>query len=493
MGTSLNGLIISVLIYEFLVIGGIGFYLSREAKKGKDSFLLSGRDLPVFAVGVTLALTVLGSAHIFGLMETAWHLGAVSMWFSFAHVILIAVVCLGTGRWVRRLNVSTVPELIEMLYGPKIRIITACIMAPTIFGLLTMETQAIGIAFASMTGWSIQKGAIIGGIIGVFYVVLAGMKEIAWINLINTVVMYLGMIIAAIYLAKALPGQNWDYVSEYYVNEGQPWMTNIFGTPDLMFTFSLGVILSVVFAQGISQMTLQTAMSAKSERTVKKSLWIAAIVNGVFGVFAVCIGLAAKALPEFHALGPKLAGATLIVELLPNWVVVWLLASFLGALLSTFAMTAITPATIFVKDLYVKIYEPEASDEKQTRLARIVIIVLSILAIVVAMANPPIVSAITWLFAWLIPVFWIVIIGLFWKRSTIAATVTLSVCWIVNLLWSFTSLPGVLGVRLENAHVIFILSIVLGFTLSAFTKGERGLFRKNRYEMDLEKRTSAMK
>jgi SSS family solute:Na+ symporter len=191
----MNSIVLAVLIYEILVIGGIGYYLSKKAKEGNDSFLLSGRDLPVVVVGITLALTVLGSAHIFGLMETAWHLGAVSMWFSFSHVILITVVCLGTGRWVRRLNVSTVPELVEMLFGSKVRILVACVMAPSIFGLLTMETQAIGVAFASMTGWSIQKGALIGGIIGIFYVVL--MKEVAWVNLVNTIVMYIGMIVAA--------------------------------------------------------------------------------------------------------------------------------------------------------------------------------------------------------------------------------------------------------------------------------------------------------
>ncbi len=474
----MNGVLIAVILYEVVVVGSIGLYLAREAKHGKDSFLLSNRDLPASIVGVTLALTVLGSAHVFGLMELAWDIGAVSLWFSFAHVILLCLVCLSTGRWVRRLNVATVPELIEKLFGKKMRTIIACVMAPTIFGLLTMETQAIGITFAALTGWSIQKGAIVGGLIGIFYVVLAGMKEVGWVNLVNTIVMYLGMIVAAVFIGTSLPGGDWDSVSNYYLNEGQAWMLNIMGTPELLFNFALGVVLAVVFAQGISQMALQTTMSAKDENTVKKALWIAAPVNGIFGIFSVLIGLAAKSIPQFNALGPKLAGPTLIVELLPKWLVAWLLASFLGALLSTFAMTAMTPATIFVKDIFVNLHKPNATEEEQTKIARIVIILLAVIAMAVAASLPPMVAGITWLFAWLVPVFWIVIYGLFWKRSTNASLILLVVCWIVNLLWSFTALPTALNLaHIQNAHITFLLSIVLGIVLNLAMKGEEPYFK----------------
>lgn len=475
-----------VVFYEVLVIGGIGLYLARKSKEGEDEFLLSGRQLPASIVGVTLALTVLGSAHVFGLMELAWNIGAVSLWFSFAHVILLCVVCLGTGRWVRRLNVSTVPELIENLYGIKVRTIVACVMGPIIFGLLTMETQTIGIAFSAMTGWSIQKGALVGGIIGIFYVILAGMKEIGWVNIINTIVMYLGMVVACIYLAFSLPGQGWDSVSNFYINEGQAWMIKIMGTPDLLFNFAFGTILAVVFAQGISQMALQTAMSAKDENTVKKALWIAAPINGAFGIFSVSIGLAAKTIPQFHKLGPKMAGPTLLVKLLPEWLVAWLLASFLGALLSTFAMTCMTPSTLFVKDIFVNLYKKDASEAEETKMARLSIIVLAVIAIAVASALPPIVEGINWLFAWLVPVFWVVIYGLFWKRSTTATVSILSVCWIVNLLWSFTSLPEAINLaQIQNAHVTFAISIVLGIILNSVLKGKPAYFKAIKQQDDL--------
>lgn len=74
-------------------------------------------------------------------------------------------------------------------------------------------------------------------------------------------------------------------------------------------------------------MLLQVAMAAKDEGTIKKALWIAAPLNGMFGIFAVVIGLTAKSLPEFSALGPKVASTTTLVSYLPPWLAALLLAS----------------------------------------------------------------------------------------------------------------------------------------------------------------------
>ena len=193
-----TGILISVLVYEVVLILGVGLWLAkREANQPKSDgdFALAGRNLPVPVVAITLALTVLGTAHILGVFEMAWIFGASAVWFSIAHVILLVVVCLSTGLWVRRLGLTTVPEILGMLYGKGTRLFVSCTMAGVIFGILTIETQGIGIIISSMTGWSIKNGAIVGAVLGIFYVVLAGMKEVGWLNLINAIVMYIGCLL----------------------------------------------------------------------------------------------------------------------------------------------------------------------------------------------------------------------------------------------------------------------------------------------------------
>ena len=509
------GILIGVLAYELLVIGGIGLWLARK-DAGKEheegEFALGGRSLPVPVLAVTLALTVLGAAHILGVMEMAWGMGAAAIWFSIAHVILLVLVCTTTGIWFRRLGLTTVPQVLKTFFGAEVELVVSCVMAGVIFGILTLEAQGLGIVISSMTGWSVQSAAIAGSILGVFYVVLAGMKEVGWVNLVNAIVLYIGIILAVIFLASSLPGGNYDSVAEFYetvpakvlVEDGatvapgvetevdadgkqymlvdQSFMLSIYGTRGILLTFALGVTIAVVFSQGISQMLLQPAMSAKSEQDIKKALWIAAPVNGLFGVFIVVIGLTAKSLPEFNALGPKKAATAMLVEMLPGWLSTILLASFLAAILSTFAMTSLAPATIFSMNIYKGLFKPNATDRDVAFVTRIMIVILAMIAMVVAANLPPILAAITWLFSWLIPVFWIVIIGFFWNRSRGAALTTLLTAWVVNSLWSFTSLPAMVGLPPDaNAYVVLAVTIAVAVASNFIMKGDVGYFKSHEY------------
>ena len=77
------------------------------------------------------------------------------------------------------------PDLFGKLYGKKMRILCACVMGPLVFGCLCLETQCIAVTFVACTGWSYTVGAIVGGAFGILYVLLAGMKEVSWLNMIN--------------------------------------------------------------------------------------------------------------------------------------------------------------------------------------------------------------------------------------------------------------------------------------------------------------------
>jgi SSS family solute:Na+ symporter len=485
-----TGILIDVLIYEIGIILGVGLWLARrEAKhpKREGDFALAGRDLPVPVVAITLALTVLGTAHILGVFEMAWVFGAAAVWFSIAHVILLVLVCLTTGLWVRRLGLTTVPEILDMLYGRGTRLLVSCTMAGVIFGILTIETQGIGIIISSMTGWTITNGAVVGGILGIFYVVLAGMKEIGWLNLVNAVVMYVGLILATIFLAFKLPGGNYGSVAEFYTSSGDDFMLNIYGTPEIFFAFAVGSVIAVVFSQSINQMLMQPCMSAASEKTIRKALWIAAPLNGMFGVFAVVIGLTAKTIPEFAALGPKVAATTMLINYLPTWLAAVLLASFLAAILSTFAMTSLAPATIVTVDIYKNLYRPNASEAELTRVMRTLIITLAIIAMSVASFLPPILAAMNWLFSWLVPVFWVVVFGLYWKRSSAVAVTTLIAAWTANSLWSFTSLPTLLNMQDGlNPYVTLAVTLVVIIVGNLIVKGKPGFFSSAEYQARLK-------
>lgn len=480
VGGSMSNVLLMVLIYNVIVIGGIGWYIKRQEKQTHQvtDMALGGRDAGIAMFSVTIAITYLGSAHVYGLMEMSFALGAVALWFCFAHTILICVICLGTGRWIRRMGTATIPELIGKLYNKRLRTYTACVGAMVVFGLVTLETQTLGIGISAMSGWSLGWSAVLGAIIGTAYVCMGGIKQTMWVNLINAIVMYTAIIIAGIYLAFVLP-EGWKGVAQHYVANGEEFKLSILATPDLLVGFALAAIFSVVFAQSVNQQGMQAAMSAANEKVIKRSLWIAAPINGLFGVFPVLIGLAAATIPEFSALGPKLAGATMIVELFPTWLVVLLQAGFLGALLSTFAMSALAPATIFAKDIIGANVVGGLSPEREKNLIRYVIIVIGVIAAAMTFfLHPNVILAITWLFAWLVPFFFIIVAGLFWQRNSRVAHVVVLSSWLVNLVWSFTNIKHMLGLAfLENAHIVAIVALTLTVIGNLITKQSTpGLF-----------------
>lgn len=472
IGGNVNSILLMVLLYNIIVIGGIGKYLSWQAAKNQavTDMALGGRDAGVAMFSVTIAITYLGSAHVYGLMEMSFSLGAVALWFCFAHTILLCVICLGTGKWIRRIGTATIPELIGKLYNKKLRTYTACVAAMVVFGLVTLEAQTLGIGISAMSGWPLGWSAVVGAAIGTAYVCMGGIKQTMWVNLVNAIVMYVAVITAGIYLAFVLP-EGWQGVSDYYHQRNETFKLSVFSKPDLLFSFALAAIFSVVFSQSVNQQGMQAAMSARDEKTIQRSLWIAAPINGLFGVFPVLVGIAAATIPEFAELGPKLAGAALIVNLLPTWLVVLLQAGFLGALLSTFAMSALAPATILAKDVVGANLQKELSPVSEKKLIRYAIVGIGFTAAMMTLfIQPNVILAITWLFAWLVPFFFIIIAGLFWKRSSTVAALVLVLSWGVNLLWSFTNVKSVLGLSaLENAHVVAIVSLFVTFVGNLLT------------------------
>jgi solute:Na+ symporter, SSS family len=484
-----TGIMLAVLGYVISVTLLTGVILKRKKKQEEEGFMLANRSLPYPVVGVTMALTVLGAVHVFGLFEMGFSMGAVSIWFVFAHIIFLVIAGFATGPWVRRLKFTTMPEFLGELYGEKMRVLVMCVSVGVIWGFLTLEAQGLGILFSLFTGWELKQAIILGSVLGLLYVIVAGMEQVGWLNLVNTVVIYVGLVIGIIYLTLELPGGNWESVNNFYINNGQDWKLSIWGTPDILYGFGLAMVCAIVFSQSVNQTLLQSAISAKDVKTVRKATWIAAPANGLFGVFTIAMGLAAAANPEFAALGPKMAGPVMLTQLLPSWLIALLLAGFLSAVLSTFAMHSLTTATMFVKDIYVNVYNPDASEKQQMFLTRLFIIILAVLATVVGTFLPTIVAAVAWLSSFLAPVFFFLIYGLFWRRSEKAALITIGIAWTVNILWSFSPLPQWVGLPGDiNAYLTLGITIVIGTPLFAIMKDAKPAYFKEKKMADAQKK-----
>jgi SSS family solute:Na+ symporter len=143
---------------------------------------------------------------------------------------------------------------------------------------------------------------------------------------------------------------------------------------------------------------------------------------------------------------------------------------------------------MFTVDIYKNLYKPNASEADLAKVMRITIIILAIIAMTVAAFLPPILAAMNWLFSWLVPIFWVVVFGLFWKRNSAVAVTTLVAAWVANSAWSFTSLPLILNLEtVPNAYVTLAVTLVVGVIGNLIASGDARIsyFKSNEYQTRL--------
>ncbi|MCR5083148.1 MAG: sodium:solute symporter family protein [Parasporobacterium sp.] len=483
--------LIAVVLYEIVSIVGVSAIINyRKKKKGgaeeKGSFAFAGGGLPASLVGITLALTLLGSAHNWGTCQNSASMGVIGAWFGIACAVMMVVITQITGPWMRRTGAKTAGEFIAKIFGKTPGILISCINIGMGIAMTCLEIETIAVTFSALTGLSYTISAIIGGVFAVLYVLLAGMKEIAWLNLINAILMYAALIAVFICLCFTLPGDGWDTVeATMNASPETSWMTSLFGNSSLIIGFAIPTALGASLFHGMAQTGFQPVATAKSNKEVKKSLWFAAPINGLFCIIPALIGVAAFTIIAYKETGSMMMTPNMLVDLLPKPVLGLLLAGFLGVDLSSFAVMALAPATIIANDVY-GLKNPKASEKKKNTLSRLLIVLFGIISVVICNFQPEPVAMVNWIFAFGVPVFVMGIIGLWWKRSTKASIITFIISWIVTCIWTTGGLQSKLAEsnpawsNMAVVYVALIVSVVFGIITSAVCEGKPGLFRKKK-------------
>ena len=165
---------------------------------------------------------------------------------------------------------------------------------------------------------------------------------------------------------------------------------------------------------------------------------------------------------------------------------------FISAMLSTIGMEALALATMFCRTTLC--YFPKYKNldpRREAKISRIAIVVAGATAAFAAVTiQAQTNQALTWGFAWFVPLFFMFIIGMHWKRSRMGALITLIICWIFNMLLTFIpSIAERFGLAGNNYSIFMIvLSVVLGIIFTAVDKNAEekytAVYKKQRAEFD---------
>ncbi len=472
------------LLYNVVIIVVVTVVLKVNAKKKglSEDFIFSSRNLPAVVVGATVALTGIGGGHINGLTAQAWGTGYATLWYCLAHGMAFCLMLVIIAPWFRRMGFTTIPDCFKKMFGPAVGVIVTGCTVGIMTGAIILETQGLGGIIQSATGMTIMLSTVLGVIIGVLYVVLAGMKEVGWVNLINAVLMYVFGIVFLVYVGLNYPG-GWKGISDTIISSGNERLLHTFGDWTTVRTYIIGCIIACIFSISFSQQGIQPAFACRNIKTLKNALWTAVPVNCCFGVIVLSLGLASMAYPDAAATGAGNSGTFyLMLHAVPSWVSICVIGVFLAAVLSTFAMASLGCATVIVTNIQTPFYTKDRymTPRKQANWCRFWILLVSVIAIGVSgWAGDKMNAVVLWMMSFYIPMFFIWFLGMFWRRSKAAAVVSLLGSWAVNCVLTLTGLAAVFKLEGNNYSIfMFVISALLYFVTGLFDRNSRCAYKK---------------
>lgn len=127
----------------FGMLGGVGLIslvlgrVTHNQAKNCSDYYLSGRNVNVFSLMMTLLATQFGGGAIIGSSEAAYSYGWIALCYSSGIALGLIVLSLGVGGRFRAMNISTLPEVFELSYNsPMLRKIAGLVYIFSMFGIL---------------------------------------------------------------------------------------------------------------------------------------------------------------------------------------------------------------------------------------------------------------------------------------------------------------------------------------------------------------------
>lgn len=494
---TIGGIAYNIII--IIVCSAFIFWRRKQQANHQEDFLFGGKQMGWFACAASLALTALGGGHVNGLSAQSWATGVATIWYCFGSGVMLMIIGRYCGVWYRRSGCNTTNEMFAKMFHPVfVPILSGFAVGYSIL-ILCVEGQGMAQIISSMTGLSNLAGAIIGMIIGVLYVFIAGVEEVGLVNSVNAILMYVFGFIALFCIGVYCTG-GWEGINGTIL-DNNPELLAALGNPDIIRGYVIGTFLSLAVGMNMIQANNQPVASLDSLKVMRKTGFAAVIMNVLFGAIIISFGLASKGLVDQGYMQAAHGAEGIVVMILtffPDWLQIAIIGMFLAAMLSTVSMLALTVALLMNRHILCYFPKYKNMDAKtENKLSRIWIILSCAIAAVLAVTiQAQTNTAITWGFAWFIPVFVLFIIGMHWRRSQMASITTLIVAWIFNMLVSYTNIAATFNLE-GNNHSIFlcVISIVLGIVLTAVDKKAKPAFipvyEKQRAAYDAAKASSA--
>jgi sodium/proline symporter len=361
----------TVFVLYLLLLAGLALWSRRDSRSMKG-YYIAGKSLPPWLV----------AGEVIGI-SLAWWLMSRRL-----------------KRLADRSDAITVPDVLAARFGDHrhtLRRLSVLIILVMVGAYVAAQMVATGKAFDGFTDLDYRGGVVLGAAIIIAYTLVGGYKAVAWTDLVQGVLMLLGLILLPLAAIHASGG--WTAMLST-LSLDDPGLLSPWG-PEGRSTAALVGICSFLAIglpfMGVPQLMVRF-MSARSEKSLVPAMAISITVILLFDLGAVLTGMAGRALmpgledPESilpllstSVLSPVLGGVMMVVVL--------------AAIMSTVDSLLILASSAVVRDYWQQIRGTSLSDQALAWRGKIVTLIIGLIGIGFALHQTPLVFWFV-LFAW---------------------------------------------------------------------------------------------
>ncbi|QUJ69712.1 sodium/proline symporter PutP (plasmid) [Photobacterium sp. GJ3] len=387
--------ITGTFIVYLIAMLAIGYYAYKRTANSSDYFL-GGRSLGPWPAALSAGASDMSGWLLLGLPGYAYAAGMESIW-------LAGGLLLGTWlNWLicaKRLrtytitadNAITIPEYLSNRFQDKSKLIqTISAFFILLFFLFYTSSGLVagGKLFETVFGLDYQLAVVIGTLCVVSYTLFGGFLAVSWTDLVQGLLMAAALLVVPIAamqggfgdLAASLEAKNPELMTIFNDVKGQPltfisivslaaWGLGYFGQPHILARFN----------------------ATRSNKDIGTARRIAVVWSALSMFGAIMVGLVGILYAD-NQLAGELADGERIFMLLVNAIfhpviAGILLAAILAAIMSTADSQLLVSSSALAEDFYKQVIRKDASTEEIVMVGRVAVIVLSLIALMLAM-NP---------------------------------------------------------------------------------------------------------
>ena len=465
----------------FLGLLGMGFYFSR-GEKDTETFFLGGRKVPWWAVGISIFGTSLSAITYLAVPANSYATNWVFLLSNLGILFLAPIVVAFYIPRYRGASIATAYEYLEQRFNLSIRIYGSLVFALFQMGRMGIVLFLPAIALSASTGMDIRVCILTMGVVATAYTVWGGIEAVIWTDVVQSVVLMLGAVIALIIVVMNIEG---GMVQAFAVARAADkfhafnWTWDM--TTSAVWVCLIGNSFALMYPSTADQTVVQRYLATASNKDAAKAVWTNALltlpVQFIFFGLGTALWVFFKAHPE--KLDPSLQNDAIlplfIIQEFPMGLRGILIAGIFAAAMSSLDSSMNSLASVWVNDYYRR-FVRNVSEARALWVARVTTVVIGAFgtgaALYVATLNVPSLfdqfmamlgltgGGLAGIFA----------LGVFTKRGNGVGALVGAVCSAATVycIKSFTPIHFFL-----HGMVGFVTALVVGYLASCVLRGVR--------------------